>query len=206
MGRLLFGHDAIFTVGEALNSLHLTIRPAQSSDLRALVDILFTSFEPRSGLMRCFSSILRLGLYEDLRQSLRSVESNQCVYLVATISPSPELLHQATIVGAVEITFSRTLLFGLSDSYHPYLSNFAVRLDYRRQGIGRRLLQACEETVRERGFNELYLHVLRDNYPARQLYHGAGYCLKRSDPFWKGLPFQRSQRLLLYKSITVTAG
>ncbi len=199
--HLLSNYNKKLTVGEASDPLHLTVRPAQPSDLLALVDILFTSFKPHSGLGCYFSSILRLGLYEDLKYSLCTSDSNQCVYLVAIVSADPSLLHQSVVVGAVEITFLKNLPFGLKGSYYPYLSNFAIRTDYRRQGIGRLLLRSCEATVGERGFTDLYLHVLKDNYPARQLYNGAGYRLQQADPFWKSWLFQRSQRLLLHKSI-----
>lgn len=199
--HLLSDYNKKFIVDETSDSLNLTIRPARASDLLALVDILFTSFKPPSGLLCYLSSVLRLGLYEDLRYSLRNSDSNQCVYLVATVSPDPGLLHQSVVVGAVEITFFRNLPFGLKASYYPYLSNLAIRADYRRQGIGRELLRSCEAAVGERGLKDLYLHVLKDNYPARQLYDGAGYRLRQADSFWQGWLLHRSQRLLLYKSI-----
>ena len=200
--HLLSDYNKKFIVGDTSDSFHLTVRRAKASDLLALVDILFTSFKPHSGPVCYFSSVLRLGLYEDLRYSLRSSDSNQCIYLVATVSPAAGLLHQSVVVGAVEITFFRNLPFGLKASYYPYLSNLAIRADYRRQGIGRELLRSCEAAVGEQGLEDLYLHVLKDNYPARQLYDGAGYRLRQADSFWQGWLFHQSQRLLLHKSIS----
>ena len=55
------------------------------------------------------------------------------------------------------------------------LYSLAVAPERRSQGLGQRLLQACEAEVLERGYLTLRLEVRQDNLPARRLYEQAGY-------------------------------
>lgn len=51
-----------------------------------------------------------------------------------------------------------------------YVDEIAVHDDYRRKGIGKRLLQRISEEARERGCESLWLGTEGDNAPARGLY------------------------------------
>jgi ribosomal protein S18 acetylase RimI-like enzyme len=42
---------------------------------------------------------------------------------------------------------------------HLFIENIAVRPEYQRQGLGRRLMQFAERQAREQGLNELRLYV-----------------------------------------------
>jgi len=66
-----------------------------------------------------------------------------------------------------------------------YLSNLAVRPSYRRQGLAKQLLSACETLVRDKwDLPALYLHVDLHNTAAAQLYEACGYeQLERYDKF-----------------------
>ncbi len=52
----------------------------------------------------------------------------------------------------------------------------------RRYGLGSRLMQECEERIRQRGCIEIYLETAIDNEPAIQLYRKLGYRIVRTLP------------------------
>lgn len=56
-----------------------------------------------------------------------------------------------------------------------HITTFAVHPDVRRQGIGRRLLQALLVTGEEMGANRLTLEVRVSNVAAQALYRGQGF-------------------------------
>jgi ribosomal protein S18 acetylase RimI-like enzyme len=55
------------------------------------------------------------------------------------------------------------------------VDELAVLPDYRRLGIGRRLMQAAEEIAAQRGIPAVELHVWEDNQLARAFYDRLGY-------------------------------
>lgn len=183
--------------------MNYLVRTAQLKDLADLVDVLSNSFHASTGIMRWFSPILRLGVYEDLRQRLRSPDGDNYICLVAVSLVADNCLATAPVVGTVEVTLKPTFpLQVCSSTPYPYLSNLAVKLDCRRQGIAQRLLEASEKAVKDWGCRDLYLHVLEDNYQARRLYSKAGYKVKQTDPLWRSLIFRQPRRLLLHKTLT----
>ncbi len=177
----------------------LVIRVAQPKDLAELVEVLSSSFHSRTGMMRWFFPLLRMGLYEDLRQRLRSPLSSDYVCLAAVLSATH---HYSYVVGTVEVALRPAYPFQIRSSPYPYLSNLAVQLEYRRRGVAQKLLQTCEEFVLDRGFHDLYLHVLDDNVAAKQLYFKAGYRLKQADPLWCHWLLKQPRRVLLHKKLT----
>ncbi|GJQ13373.1 hypothetical protein GpartN1_g5164.t1 [Galdieria partita] len=67
----------------------------------------------------------------------------------------------------------------------PYVYNLAVLPSMRRRGIGRGLLQKCEEIVREGWkYRRIGLHSIVGNDGAERLYQSLGYSKKGCDPFW----------------------
>ena len=149
--------------------------------------------------MRLLFPVLRMGMYEDLRYRLRSSLASDYACLVAVVTSQngePEL------VGTVEITFRSTSLFSFHSLPYPYLSNLAVHLKARRQGVAQKLLDSCETVAINSGFQELYLHVLADNHQARQLYLKAGYQTKQTDAFWQCWLLRQPQKLLMHKRLT----
>ncbi len=176
----------------------LVIRVAQPGDLTELVEVLSNSFYPQKGIGRWFFPILRMGMYEDLRQRLKSTSSGDYVCLVAISSPGQSY---ASIVGTVEVALRSNYPLPIRSSFYPYLSNLAVQREYRRQGVAQRLLRTCEEIVVERGFHDLYLHVLEDNHSAKRLYLKAGYEQKQADPLWCSWLLKQPRRVLLNKQL-----
>jgi len=59
-----------------------------------------------------------------------------------------------------------------------FIHSFRVRPEFRRRGLGTRLLAAAESDLMRRGFNWAVLNVARDNLEAIRLYERRGYrCL-----------------------------
>lgn len=176
----------------------LTIRKAKIKDLNQVADVLTRSFHPHQGFFFWLYPILRLGLYEDLRNRLNS-DRPYYLCLVATI-PEDALQQKEVIVGTVEIALRPTHSFAFIGAKYPYISNLAVSQAYRRQGIASKLLLKCEHIAWEWGYEKLALHVLEDNYQAKQLYLSKGFREERVEGNINNLLFQRPKKLLLIKS------
>ncbi len=173
----------------------LHIAPASLPDLPALVDILIHSFYQDTLLQRWAEPLLRIAIQEDLRQRLQGQDKPYLCLLART---------GAGVAGTAELTLPSRFLSG--DRY-PYVSNLAVHKRYRRQGVARALLSACETAVQTWGFPRIYLHVMEDNRPACQLYGGAGYRLASQGQSWLGSWLcHRPRRLLLTKTLKLNPG
>ncbi len=189
------GQDAVTSGASSF-----TIRTAQVRDLTSLAEILADSFHPRSGVMRWAYPILRLGIYEDLRNRLRSTSPHYlCLVAVSTVSTVADSREE--VAGTVEIALRSPPSWQPQASQYPYISNLAVNASRRRQGVARQLLLACERTALEWGYSDLYLHVLENNYQARQLYLKIGYQLQQVEPSYGGWLLGRPKRLLLRKHL-----
>jgi ribosomal protein S18 acetylase RimI-like enzyme len=62
-----------------------------------------------------------------------------------------------------------------SKSKQGYIANIAVAEEYEGQGIGREFMMAAEIWAREKGYDQLTLHVFVENERARQVYENNGY-------------------------------
>jgi ribosomal protein S18 acetylase RimI-like enzyme len=168
---------------ESDRSSPISIRAVQQQDLASLAEVLAHSFHAQEGLLGLFYPLLRMGIYEDLRSRLRN-KANRYACLVAVQRATQ--LYQLTAmpgmgdrpIGTVELTVRTSQLWQphLGKGY-LYLSNLAVQVDCRKQGVAQQLLEACEEKALEWGFENIYLHVLENNHSARRLYRKAGYQL-----------------------------
>ena len=63
----------------------------------------------------------------------------------------------------------------------PYLSDLAVDVRWRRRGIARALISACERKAMEFGYRVLYLRVKYYNHAAVLMYAGMGYEIMEDD-------------------------
>ena len=56
-----------------------------------------------------------------------------------------------------------------------YISRLIVKYEYRRQGIGRKLIDFITEKVKSQDYTEMSIGVDLDNYPALKLYMESGF-------------------------------
>src|SRR4028119_137637 len=150
--------------------------------------------------MRWAYPMVRLGIYEDLRNRLRST-SPHYVCLVAIAAVSTVAGSREELAGTVEIAL-RPPSWQPRSSQYPYISNLAVSKSRRRQGVARQLLLACERTSVEWGFSDLYLHVLENNHQARQLYLKAGYEQRQVESSYGTWLLGHPKRLFLHKHLS----
>jgi ribosomal protein S18 acetylase RimI-like enzyme len=183
------------------------LRVAASKDLTQLADILAASFHSRKRFVEWVYPLLRLGIYEDLKNRLRC-RSEHYICLVAEIvsgaSGTAERFPSTgeCVAGTVEMAVRSRLAWQVPNSEYPYLSNLAVHPQYRRLGIAQQLLCSCEQTALQWGFSEIYLHVLENNYAARQLYDRAGYRVEQVDGHWSSWLLRQPRRLFLRKQLS----
>jgi ribosomal protein S18 acetylase RimI-like enzyme len=191
---------------ETPDSSGFSVRVAASKDLALLADMLALSFHSREGFVDWLYPVLRLGIYEDLKNRLRS-GSEHYICLVAELISIEDGTHKyrsnltECLAGTVEMALRSRLAWQLPSLDYPYLSNLAVHPEYRRQGVAQELLSNCEKTAREWGFSEIYLHVLENNHAARQLYYQAGYRLEQVDGHWSNWLLGQPRRLFLRKQL-----
>jgi GNAT superfamily N-acetyltransferase len=81
-----------------------------------------------------------------------------------------------------------------SDPDYPDMMKLFVRPEHRRKGVAGRIIRACEQEARRRGFSRMGLSVhLEGNVPARLLYEGLGYTRTETPPY----PFGKKGKLVV---------
>lgn len=174
------------------------IRVATPGDVTQVATIIAESFHSQKGFWGWAFPFLRLGICEDIRHRIVSrVPHHVCLVAITT---TPDATNQ--LVGAVELAvrFHDSWLQGAKSI--AYVSNLAVDTQHRRHGVGSELLVSCEKFARDWGFGELYLHVLENNYQARQLYCKLGY--QPQDESRHPFRYMGSRQILLYKYLGIS--
>lgn len=179
------------------------VRAAQPKDLVAIIHVLLASFykpvltiQPAAQWLYW---LMRIGIQEDIKTRLK-LPISQYACLVAT-QIDPDSAHSGAVIGTAEISQRPCERWQLFPPKRAYLSNLAVKPEYRRQGAAQQLLQTCDSIALSWGFHHIYLHVMADNPAAQALYAQAGYTVYEvSNPILSGLSV-RPQRLLLAKQI-----
>ena len=104
----------------------------------------------------------------DPRRQVLVAEREGRVVGFAVVRPSRDADADAVLVGELDQLYSDPAVWG--------------------QGVGRTLLAAAIETLRESGFTEATLWVAEDNHRPRQIYEVAGWTLDgvTRDKSWRG--------------------
>ena len=162
------------------------MRKRLAADLRRRVDkgsTLLVASAPRSALPATDESAVAPTSMPSL-----SYEEDEDELLLGTVDLSTQELELPT--------------HGIADDA-MYLSHLCVLPAYRRQGVGRRLLEAAQETASACGAYGIYLHVERANGEALGLYQSAGFATMPSSAmyvtFTRALNLQQREPLLLHK-------
>ena len=179
--------------------------------MTVVADILADSFHAREGMFGWAYPLLRLGIYEDICNRHRSTSQHHvCLVAVEQVTTAGKSSVRDIVGGTVEITVrshSSAYLYPHPDylsRQYPYLSNLAVHSNCRRQGVAAQLLLNCERIAKSWGYRDLYLHVMENNHPARQLYFKLGYKLYSIDASWSTRLLGKPRQLLLHKHLSAT--
>jgi ribosomal protein S18 acetylase RimI-like enzyme len=177
----------------------IIVRPLQLEDIPLVAELLSEAFYGGHGWTAWAAPILKLGIYQDLKSRYLN-QPPQHICLVG-IQVSERALPILT--GTIELSVRPLLSWGTFNTPVPYISNLAVAQSFRRRGMGRQLLLACEPIAHQWQHNALYLHVKRDNQVARGLYFNLGYRQQPDEiPVWARL-FGQSQQFLLSKPLQI---
>lgn len=175
------------------------IRAAQIEDASELTDILADSFHSPEGLLGWTYPFLKIGIHEDLRNRLRTTTPHHICLIAAECSATTANHNSDRLAAIVELSLRPKNPF--TSERFLYISNLAVYRHYRRRGVAQQLLLKCEEIALSWKFQDLYLHVLENNYQARQLYCKLGYQLHQVDFNWGTWFLGRPRQILLHKHL-----
>lgn len=176
-----------------------SIRSTQPEDLVIVANLLSNSFYGDQGFWPWLVPILKLGIYQDLHSRFHARHSKwTCLVGVQRNEAMQEIPGQ--FVGTVEIAVRPLSPWSPLGSV-AYISNLAVAEHYRGQGVGKRLLMACERLARQWGQRDLYLHVLATNESARHLYTKVGYRVQHQEFQWSSWCMGQPQRILMHKHL-----
>lgn len=72
----------------------------------------------------------------------------------------------------------RTWIYG-KDSLRPYICNLLVAVPFRRQGLGKLLINACEIEALNMGYSDVFLHVEESCISALSLYTSQQFAIEK---------------------------
>ena len=164
--------------GSHQNQQHFTIRDCKYGDLKAVSDIIISSFYEQKMRASPFAAVLKLGELNRLQQNFPYADQQRHCMFVA-------INDDKQIVGFVDID-ARPATRRI-DPPRPYLSDLAVHPDYRRKGIAATLIKKCEELVQQDKLvvkeKALYIRVEQANGAAIQMYDKFQYQAQKHEIF-----------------------
>ncbi|KAG2492918.1 hypothetical protein HYH03_008831 [Edaphochlamys debaryana] len=197
----------------------VVIRPIQPSDVEGAGVVLTRAFSGTS------EAVSLTDVLADINGLLD--ESSQGLCLVARLYPTdptaPGALppgQDSRLVGTACVSLSADAqpIHRLPPVNRPppgaaYVSNMAVDAKFRRQGIAKALLAACEEVARQAGDSagggagagagarEAWLHVREADAPARALYDRSGYGAVTKDTWLQTVQHKIKPRVLMRRAL-----
>lgn len=115
-------------------------------------------------LWRGIEAGMNVGRSDSPEEIKKKLERDPDLFLVAE--------SQNQIIGTV---------IGAYDGRRGMIYHLAVRRDFRRQGVGAKLLAEVENRLRAKGCVKSYLHVLADNKEAMRFYEECGWTEAKHD-------------------------
>jgi ribosomal protein S18 acetylase RimI-like enzyme len=194
-----------------------SVRPAALGDAdaiaRILTDALDSKFRPAFG--RHAGRVMEALVRHDLGRAalrywvaLRAGALAGVVHLALAQEPDPGFAERVAAVAGWPVALRATAVLGILSharlaADEAYIEELAVAADARRLGIGRALLDACEQEARGHGKRRLTLWVTSDNRAGIALYQAAGFRVRRRRRWLVGrLFFGAPGALFMEKAIT----
>mmetsp|Transcript_24710 Transcript_24710/g.49149 ORF Transcript_24710/g.49149 Transcript_24710/m.49149 type:complete len:304 (+) Transcript_24710:90-1001(+) len=150
------------------------IREAFYSDLPFAAHILVDGFYTRSILNHAH----RLGELSRLQNNFPYSHPNHKMFVA--IDPN----DKGRIIGFCDVDARPPRIKPAAP--RPYLSDLAVRSDWKRRGVATALVRRCEECAGVWDMKNLYLRVESSNTRALDMYEGFGYVVEPHPEFGKG--------------------
>jgi len=136
--------------------LEVRVRPARLADQAALAELEAAAWSAESGFPSTMAA--------DLRDTFFSAGNPPEAHLVAELD--------GRVVGCIRLKPPTKLP---ENAHVVQVQGLSVHPDSRRRGVAASLLDAAQETLRERGIRKLTLHVLSTNQAAIRLYQRHGF-------------------------------
>lgn len=92
-----------------------------------------------------------------------------------------------------------------AEFWRAYVSNVCVEPAARRRGVAAALLESAQQVARQWGVEVLYVHVVADNLPAKELYEKSGFRVEQAESASAAHMLARPRRLLLRKRLDIAA-
>ena len=136
--------------------LEVRVRPARLADQAALAELEAAAWSAESGFPSTMAA--------DLGDAFFSARNPPEAHLVAELD--------GRVVGCIRLKPPTKLP---ENAHVVQVQGLSVHPDSRRRGVAASLLDAAQETLRERGIRKLTLHVLSTNQAAIRLYQRHGF-------------------------------
>lgn len=134
------------------------VRKAIESDIPRIMEITreaFKMYVDGAGITKPIAALEEI--YEDVKRDIETKE-----FFVALLNGS--------VVGSVRVS--------VSDDKTAYLSRFGVGTAYQNNGVGKVLMNAVDNSMKELGVTHLYLHTASRLLSLVRFYYGRGFYIE----------------------------
>jgi ribosomal protein S18 acetylase RimI-like enzyme len=141
-----------------MEKMVFVVRKAVEADIPQIIEVskeAFDIYREGAGIKEIVSSLEET--YEDLKEEIE----NRLVWVA---------LLDDLVVGSVRVK--------INEDKTAYLSRFGVRGDFQKNGIGRILLNAVDNSMKLLGVTSLYLHTASRMLSLVRFYYGRGFYIE----------------------------